>query len=76
MTSIEAPELRPVGERFITTSKGVGIGRSYVRQPRWYDAQWWEKCERRNEFWDRAVLLTSAIAAGFIVGLLVAERFA
>lgn len=33
MTTIHAPELRATGERYVSTSTGIGIGRCYVRQP-------------------------------------------
>ncbi len=33
MTTIHAPELRATGERYVSTSTGIGIGRCHVRQP-------------------------------------------
>lgn len=33
MTTIHATELRATGERYVSTSTGIGIGLCYVRQP-------------------------------------------
>ena len=33
MNTIHAPELRATGERYISTSTGIAIGRCHVRQP-------------------------------------------
>ena len=33
MTTIHTPELRATGERYVSTSTGIAIGRCHVRQP-------------------------------------------
>lgn len=76
MNTIAAPELRPTTERFVTTRTGIQIGSSYVRQPRWQDAEAWSHSTRRDRIADRAVLFTCALAAAFLAGLLLAERIA
>lgn len=79
MLSITDPELRPSGERFVTTSAGIGIGRCYVRPPRASDADAFSGPHRSARYWrraDRAVLFTCAMAAAFLAGLLLAERIA
>lgn len=81
MLTITAPELRIDGEdrRFATTRTGLRIGIAYVRPPSAADAEAFSGPHRKERYWrraDRAVLFTSAIAAAFLAGLLLAERIA
>ena len=76
MSILDASEMRPANERFVTTRTGIQIGSSYVRPPRWQDAEAWSHSTRRDRIADRAVLVACAMAAAFLAGLLLWEHFA
>lgn len=74
-TTLEAPELRPTGQRCITTGTGIAIGSRHSRVRR--DPQAVSGPHRaRDTLGDKAVRWACVVALVFLVVLIGAERLA
>lgn len=67
---------RPLDERYVSTSTGIGIGRCHVRQPLARVAGSVSGPHRRRSVGDIAVQVACGIATAFVCALLVWERLA